>query len=131
MTPERNRGFVYFFKCDNLKNQYKIGYSKNPIARAKTFNSCGIRITILKTIESERARDIESEMHALFHKYSHWNIMQQICNSRTICKQSCMNQIICNYTVPSCMSCEWFYLKPKRVIEVLEAFTTNDWGVVV
>jgi hypothetical protein len=122
MKPETNEGFVYFFECLNFKNQYKIGYSKNPEVRANTFRSSGLKIKILKTIKSDRARDLESELQGLFYRYSHWNIMQRVCNSKTARVNGDVTKVLYKYSTPGLMSCEWFYLKPKRVISVLESF---------
>jgi len=122
MKPETNAGFVYLFECLNFKNQYKIGYSKNPEGRAQYFRSQGVQIKILQTIESERARDLESELQGEFYRYSHWNILQKVCNSKTARKDGDIYPVLYKYAVPSYMSCEWFYLKPKRVVQVLESF---------
>jgi hypothetical protein len=132
MKPETNKGYVYFFKCLNFKNQYKIGYSKNPTARATHFGSIGLKIEILKTIKSDRAMELESELQGEFYRYSHWNILQKLCNSKTVRKKGDdLVQPMYKYATPSVMSCEWFYLKPKRIAGVLDAFEKSSLGVVV
>ena len=126
MKSETNDGFVYFFKCLNFKNQYKIGYSKNPRNRAKYFISTGLQIEILKSLKSDRAMDLESELHGEFYRHSHWNVMQKLCNSKTARKSGDLTHQMYKYSIPDSMSCEWFYLKPKRVMEVLAAFDKNE-----
>lgn len=122
MKAENNSGYIYLFECLNFRYQYKIGYSKSPEKRAGGFIARGIKIKILKTIESRRAREIESELQNKFYRYSHWNIFQKICNIKPFRNDSDISSILRKYSTPDYMSCEWFYLKPKRLIDVLESF---------
>lgn len=67
-SPDKNKGWVYLVEVIGQEELYKIGYTKNPKNRLKTFNvKLPMEIEYLHLIKTDDMYDLESELHGRFH----------------------------------------------------------------
>ena len=121
--PKNQPGFVYFIEFkDHYRNLYKIGCTKDIESRLKTLRWHYGKVELLASFSSEHPEDDEYEIHEKFHRYSHFKALQNILSNM---RPSPKDLFLYKFLGVRPCSVEYYYLKPKRVIAVLEEFAKH------
>jgi hypothetical protein len=117
-------GFVYFVQILDCRNSYKIGFTRNILKRMKQLMQIYNEVFLIDWIYSDDAFWLESEIQDEFHRNSNWNCFQAMMKSRSIQRMPPIPDRIFSsrFLGYGELSCEFFYLKPKKVFKVLEKF---------
>lgn len=124
MMPKGQKGFVYFVKfLDYYKCLYKIGCTKNLEGRLIGLRNRYGNLELLASFSSDHPEDDEYIIHEKFYRYSHHKALMNIINNM---RHSPKDIFIYRFLGYGSNSVEFYYLKPKRVINVLEEFSKHQ-----
>ncbi|MGI2103469.1 GIY-YIG nuclease family protein [Shewanella oncorhynchi] len=67
--PPTGPGFIYFIRNPSIPNEYKIGYSIDPIGRAKQLSSTGVstELFVHRALQVQNMLVIEQTIHAYYN----------------------------------------------------------------
>jgi hypothetical protein len=69
LHPPTGPGFIYFIRNPSIPNEYKIGYSIDPIDRAKQLSSTGVsnELSVHRVVQVQNMLVIEKTIHEYYN----------------------------------------------------------------